>query len=455
MARVGARVAAAARRCGLAGQGMAYRGGKLGLGWDKAILGMGMISRQISRRGVVSGLAAFGLSACVGGGGGGQGGPVVAESWPTVTNDGFDQWLTGMQGRAAARGISATSQAALMRAGYIPNVIDKSLNQTEFTRTTEDYLNIAASPERISKGRAEFAARAGSLAQIEGAYGVSPQIITAIWGLESRYGERMGDAPLISSLATLAYAGRRADFFEGQLIAALKILDRGDITVGRMTGSWAGAMGHTQFIPTTFLASAVDFTGDGRRDIWGADPTDALASSAAYLRDSGWVRGGLWGVEVRLPGGFDTSAAGRGRARSVASWRERGLTAAAGGALPDHGAADLYMIGGASAPSFLLFRNFNVILRYNNAVNYALGIGVLSDRIAGGAALRGQFGPDATGMTLADRIALQTKLNAAGYDLGPPDGVIGDKTRAAISDFQRSRGLPVTGEPSLALLAML
>lgn len=402
----------------------------------------------VTRRGVLGGLGLLGLSACVAGGTVAQG---VPESWPAVPNDGFDLWLKGMQGRAAARGISGSGQAALMQAGFLPGVIEKSQNQTEFTRTTEDYLAIATAPDRVSQGRAELAARAGLLAQIETAYGVAPQIVTAIWGLESRYGARMGDAPLISALATLAYAGRRADFFEGQLVAALKILDRGDITPGRMTGSWAGAMGHTQFIPTTFLASAVDFTGDGRRDIWGADPTDALASAAAYLRGAGWQRGGLWGVEVRVP----ESARAEGAKRSVAAWRDLGVRLAVGGEVPDHGTARLYLTGGAQAPAFLLFRNFNVILRYNNAFNYGLGIGVLSDRVAGGGPLRGQFPPDAAGMSLADRQALQIKLAALGYDLGTPDGVIGDKTRAAIAEYQRRSGLPVTGEPTMELLRRL
>ncbi len=407
---------------------------------------------MVSRRIVLSGLAAVGVSACVGGG---SGAPMAAQTWPAVPNDGFDRWLVNMQSRAAARGISPATQGALLRAGFLPDVIEKSQSQPEFTRTTEDYLAIATAPDRVSQGRAQLAARAPLLAQIETAYGVAPQIVTAIWGLESRYGTRMGDAPLISALATLAYAGRRAEFFETQLVAALKIIDRGDVPAARMTGSWAGAMGHTQFIPTTFLAHAVDFTGDGRRDIWGADPTDALASAAAYLRDSGWQRGGLWGIEVRLPAGFDRGLGGRGKARSVPTWREMGVTSAAGGAVPDEGAASLYLTGGAGTPSFLLYRNFNVILRYNNALSYGLGIGVLSDRIAGAGALRGQFPPDAAGMTLADRQSLQVKLAALGYDIGTPDGVIGDKTRAAIRAYQRRSGLAVTGEPTMALLARL
>jgi membrane-bound lytic murein transglycosylase B len=402
----------------------------------------------VSRRLVLSGLCAMGLGACVGGAAA-QG--RASHPWIAVPNEGFAAWLGGMKGRAAAHGISASSQGTLMQAGYLPAIIEKSQYQTEFKRTIEDYLAIATAPERVAAGRAEFVRRAALLGQIEAAYGVAPQIVTAIWGLESRYGARMGDAPLISGLATLSYAGRRASFFEAQLMAALKILDRGDVTAARMTGSWAGAMGHTQFIPTTFLAHAVDFTGDGRCDIWGDDPADALASAAAYLRDAGWQKGALWGLEVTVP----VEARDQGAKRSVAGWQALGARAASGGAVPDFGAAKLHLTGGVGTPSFLLFRNFNVLLRYNNAFNYGLGVGVLSERIAGGGALRGQFPPDAAGMTLAERQQMQRKLAALGYDVGSPDGVIGDKTRAAIADFERANGMPVTGEPSAALLSRL
>jgi membrane-bound lytic murein transglycosylase B len=218
-----------------------------------------------------------------------------------------------------------------------------------------------------------------------------------------------------------------------------------------MTGSWAGAMGHTQFIPTSYLGFAVDFRGDGRRDIWSDDPTDALASTAAYLAKNGWSRGQPWGQEVTLPSGFNTGLAGRGRGRS--DWADLGLRGANGGLAG--GAASLLLPGGTNGPAFLLYHNFNVILRYNNAENYALGIGHLSDRLNGAGPLRASFGPDAQGMTLQDRQALQRKLTAAGFDTQGSDGVIGAKTVAAISDFQRAHGLPVTGQPSLALLSML
>ena len=288
------------------------------------------------------------------------------------------------------------------------------------------------------------------LAEIEARYGVEARVITAVWGLESLYGERRGSVPVISALSTLAYDGRRGAFFESQLFAALKILQNGDVTAERMTGSWAGAMGHTQFIPTSYLGAAVDFRGDGRRDIWSDDPTDALASTAAYLSSAGWTHGQPWGMEVFLPAGLTSFGA-----RAASGWRELGVTPAAGGVLPDKGTARLIQPAGAGTPAFLVFNNFKVILRYNNAESYALGVGYLSDRIAGGAALSGAFPPDANGMTLADRQRLQARLTAAGYDTGGAEGVIGPKTIAAIEAFQRANGMAVTGQPSPGLLAAL
>ncbi len=197
--------------------------------------------------------------------------------------------------------------------------------------------------------------------------------------------------------------GGAGAFFEQQLVAALKILQNGDITPDRMTGSWAGAMGHTQFIPTSYLAYAVDFTGDGRRDIWSEDPTDALASTAAYLAKSGWTRGQPWGVEVRLPAGFNTGLAGRGKGRSPSEWAAMGVRDMNGGSVPNHGGASIIIPAGAGGPAFMIFNNFNAIARYNNAESYVIGVGHLSDRLRGGPAVRGNFPPDAKGMTIENR----------------------------------------------------
>lgn len=414
---------------------------------------------QSKRRAFTFGLGAMWLSACVGGGGAGTSSVVSRATDPgmsPVPNTGFDAWVNAYKSRATSRGLSqSTINTAFRSAGYLPGVIERDRNQTEFKRSLEDYLAIAASPDRVSKGRAALARHRGTLSAIESRYGVEAEVVTAVWGLESQYGERRGTVPVISALATLAYDGRRGAFFEQQLTAALRILQNGDTTPANMTGSWAGAMGHTQFIPTSYLEFAVDFTGDGRRDIWADDPTDALASAAAYLSRSGWRKGQPWGIEIRLPAGFNTSVTGRGKGRASDAWSTLGVTTAEGGRLPNHGAGSIILPQGANGPAFLIFNNFNAIARYNNAVNYVIGVGHLSDRLRGAGPLRSGFPPDATGMTIADRQDLQRRLTAAGFDTEGSDGVIGAKTRAAIEAFQRARGLPVTGEPTLALLQML
>ncbi len=397
------------------------------------------------------------LSGCVSGGGSGGGGAGYRAPDPApkaVPNAGWDAWVAGYKGRAAGRGISqSTMDAAFRGAGFLPEVIEKDRNQTEFKRSLEDYLNIAASDERVSLGRQKYGQYQGTLEAIEARYGVEGHVVAAVWGLESFYGTRRGNVPVVSALSTLAYDGRRGEFFESQLTAALRILQSGDIAAGGMTGSWAGAMGHTQFIPTSYLEFAVDFTGDGRRDIWSEDPSDALASTAAYLKRSGWTKGLPWGMEVALPAGFNPGLLGRGKGKSAAEWGALGVARAGSGPL----AGGSIIAGGAGggAPYFLLTQNFAVILRYNNAQNYAIGVGHLSDRIRGAGPIEASFGPDAAGMTKQDRQELQRLLTARGFDTEGSDGVIGAKSKAAISAYQAGAGLPVTGEPSLELLQRL
>ncbi len=374
----------------------------------------------ISRRHFALTLGALGLSACVSSPkSSGTSRPRTTGLAPDLRpqpNAGYDAWVASFKNRASGYGISAATIAAGFRgAGYLPGVVKRDRNQTEFKRSLEDYLSIAASDERITKGRAAFARHRGTLNALEAKYGVDAEIICAIWGLESKFGERMGDIPIISSTSTLAFDGRRGAFFEKQLVAALKIIQNGDITADRMVGSWAGAMGHTQFIPTSYQGFAVDYTGDGRRDIWSADPSDALASTAAYLQRNGWTRGVKWGSE---------SASGT-------------LQPQAGG------------------PKFATTGNFRAIKRYNNSDAYAIGVGHLADRIGGAGPLRGKFPPDANGLTKDDRVLLQKRLTARGFDTGGADGVLGPKSQAAISDYQRSKGLPATGTPSQDLLRSL
>lgn len=408
----------------------------------------------LTRRASVFGLMAVSLGACVGTAPQIRRAAPVQQSYRPVANAGFDAWVAGFRNRAT--GITpATLNAAFRGAGFLPDVVERDRNQTEFTRSLEDYLAIAASEERISKGRAALAAQQRTLRAIEARYGVEANVVAAVWGLESFYGERRGDVPVISALATLAYDGRRGRFFETQLMAALRILQSGDITPARMTGSWAGAMGHTQFIPTSYQAFAVDFTGDGRRDIWSDDPSDALASTAAYLAKSGWTKGQPWGVEVRLPAGFNAGLAGRKTQRSTGDWAAMGVRDMSGGRVADHGAASVLLPAGSSGPAFMTFRNFTVITRYNNSEKYVIGVGHLSDRLLGRPAVQGRFPPDAAGMTIDQRKEMQQRLTAAGFDTDGHDGVIGSNTKAAISGYQASRGLPVSGEPSLSLLALL
>ncbi len=374
---------------------------------------------MIDRRIFSLGLGATFLTACSGGSAPSS---APASRMRAVPNAGWDAWVASFKGRAASQGISQTTiNRAFQGAGYLPGVIERDRNQVEFKRSLEDYLAIAASDERISTGKQMLQKHNGTLSRIEAQYGVDKEVVVAVWGLESRYGARRGDVPVVSALSTLAYDGRRGQFFESQLIAAMKILQNGDTTPNNMTGSWAGAMGHTQFIPTSYLAYAVDFTGDGRRDIWSEDPTDSLASTAAYLSRAGWVRGQPWGGEVGTVSGTPVAV----------------------------------LQPQSPGPRIAVFRNFQVIKRYNNSDSYAIGVGHLADRIAGGAPFQASFGPDETGLTLEDRKELQRRLTSAGYDTQGADGVIGKNSEAAITGYQRANGLAVTGKPSVELLRRL
>jgi len=370
---------------------------------------------SISRRHFIIVGAAAGMQACSGGA---ATRPVLRADadYRAVANAGWSNWVAGFKGRAASAGIRPDIlELGFRNAGFLPGVIERDRNQTEFKRSFEDYLAIVANDKKIARGRLAFAQQRGRLEAIEARYGVQAHVVAAIWGVESDFGARRGTIPVISATSTLAYEGRRGSFFEKQVLAALRILQTGDTTPGRLVGAWAGAMGHTQFIPTSYQQFAVDFTGDGRRDIWGEDPSDALASTAAYLARSGWQRGQNWGRE-----------------------------SADGGLQPDPG-----------GPRFSVGQNFRAIKRYNNSDSYALGVGHLADRLAGAGPLRTPFGPDKYGLTIDQRKLLQTRLTANGYDTGGADGVIGPKTTAAISAYQRSAGLAVTGTPSVQLLDRL
>jgi len=363
----------------------------------------------------------------------------------------FDAWIAGFRPRALAAGIRPEVFDRAMRAiGYNERSVERERHQPEFTRPIWAYLDSAVSDTRIENGRAALAEHAATLAAIEARFGVEREVVVAVWGLESSYGRLRGRTPIIESLATLAWTGRRQGFFEQQLIGALQIVQAGDVAPEAMLGSWAGAMGHTQFIPTSYLAYAVDFDGDGRRDIWSDDPTDSLASTAAYLSRFGWQRGQPALVEVRLPSGFDRSQAGQRRA--VAAWQAAGLRAQPGQRLPADGEATLMFPAGTGGPAFLTFQNFRVIKRYNNADAYAIAIAHLADRLRGGGPFVAAWPRDDRPLTEDERQELQRLLARSGHYDGEIDGRVGSGTLAAVSAWQRANGVPPDGYVSLALL---
>ncbi len=364
----------------------------------------------------------------------------------------FAEWREGFRARALAAGISpATFDRAFQ--GVSPNqtVLERDAYQPEFTRPIWEYLDSAVSDTRVANGRSEAQAKQQTLRAIQQRYGVDYPAVLAIWGLESAYGSNFGDIPVVESMATLAYEGRRRDFAEEQLIAALKILDAGDIAPERMLGSWAGAMGHTQFIPTSYLSYAVDFDGNGRRDVWAPDAADALASTANYLGRSGWTEGAPTVVEVRLPQGFDYTLADDETRLSAAEWSARGVRAV-DGKLPAGDGVEIVLPAGARGPAFAAYPNFRVIKRYNNATSYALAVSQLAKRISGGAGIVGDWPRGDRMLSHTEAQELQRRLTALGYDTQGVDGIVGPNSRAAVRRFQATRGMTPDGYVSASLL---
>ncbi|MBM2290535.1 lytic murein transglycosylase [Sulfitobacter pseudonitzschiae] len=378
----------------------------------------------------------------------------VAET-ETLSNAGFQDWIKGFYPRAMAKGIrQSTLDAAFAGVTFDADVVRRDRNQSEFTKTIWDYLDTAVSDARIANGQEAMRKHGATLDRIEAKYGVDKYVVTAIWGLESAYGGFRGSNNTVQSLASLAYDTRRSAFFEEQLMAALTILENGDVAAARMNGSWAGAMGHTQFMPTSFLAHAVDFTGDGKRDIWSDDPTDALASTAAYLKHHGWQTGMPWGVEVTLPEGFDYTQANREITKLPSVWAGMGVQGV-GGPVPDHGPAAVLLPAGAEGAAFLVFDNFEAIEAYNTADAYVIGVGYLADRIRGGAAIRASWPRGDRVLTFDERIELQERLTAQGFDTQKIDAKIGPLTVDAVRRYQLSKGIVPDGYASLRLLERL
>jgi len=377
----------------------------------------------------------------------------IADVRSEATHLSFSQWREQFRAEALAAGISAATFDQAF-AGVQPDqaVIEADRSQPEFTRPVWQYLEGAISPQRVRSGRRLLSEHATTLDKIEARYGVDRETLVAVWGLESSFGQIMGDKSVIRSLATLAHEGRRPAFAKSQLIAALEILQHGDVEPQRMRGSWAGAMGQTQFIPTTYNTHAVDFDGDGKRDIWNSS-ADALASAAHYLQASGWKQGKAWGFEVELPEGFDYALADTEIRKPLAEWRRLGLRNLPGD--QEEASASLLLPAGHRGPAFLIMDNFRAILRYNNSSAYALAIGLLAENFQGKGEVAGSWPRGEQPLSRSERLELQERLVAQGFDPGTPDGIIGANTRKAIRGFQQRLGWPADGHPTQELLGRL
>jgi len=370
--------------------------------------------------------------------------------------DPFATCLAQLRGPALKAGVSGATFDT-HTAGLTPDmaVIDLLDAQPEFKTPIWDYMAGLVDDERVADGKAGMARWQSDLDRAASRYGVDPATIAAVWGVESNFGRTLGGRPLLTSLSTLSCFGRRQAYFRGEFFSTLKIIQDEHIAPDRLVGSWAGAFGQTQFMPSTYLRLAVDFDGDGRRDLVDSVP-DALASTANFLKRAGWNPSLAWGYEVKLPAGLDTAGAGRKNKRPMSSWAKQGVTRVDGQALPvGDTPAGLLLPAGRNGPAFLVTRNFDALYSYNAAESYALAIAHLSDRLRGGGPLVQAWPTDDPGLSRAERRELQRLLIAKGYDVGEPDGMIGARTRQALQAAQRELGLPPDGRAGQKALKAL
>ena len=382
---------------------------------------------------------------------------------PTMTADAiraaaanFQNCLASLAPLAAKRHIPHASYVALTR-DLTPDlrIMDLLDNQPEFTKSFWDYLDLLVSDERVEQGKAILQKYAKNFDAVERAYGVDRYTLTAFWGVETLYGTKTGERPVLRSLATLSCIGRRQNYFRGEFLAALEIVQRGDIPADKLVGSWAGAFGPTQFMPTAFQKYAVDFDRDGHRDVVDSIP-DMLASTANNLKKDGWISGETWGYEVAVPANFDFRLADRDKWMPIRDWAKLGIVRADGKAFPrPNQRAYLLVPAGVQGPGFLMLNNFRVIMQYNPAEAYALAIGHLSDRLRGGGPLVQKWPRYERVLSRAERLELQQHLARQGYDVGEPDGQVGGRTRAAIREFQARVGQVPDGFASATILEQL
>lgn len=375
---------------------------------------------------------------------------------PAAADASFERCIAELRSEAQTQGIGTETFDSLTRSLEPDRSVLSQLDyQPEFRTPIWDYLAGLVDDERVADGRAMMEKWAATLQAVEAQYGIDPATIVAVWGIESNFGRNFGKRPLLSSLSTLSCFGRRQSFFRAEFFTTLKIIENGDVDAARLTGSWAGAFGHTQFMPSTFARVAVDFDGDGRRDLIDSIP-DALASTANFLVKAGWTSGQPWGYEVTLPAGFDFSLAGRHNKRSIAEWARQGIQRIDGVPLePSTTAAAVLLPAGEGGPAFLVHRNFDALYSYNTAETYALAIAHLSDRLRGGGAFVKPWPTDDPGLSRAERREVQTLLRRLGYPVGEIDGMIGKTSREAIQDVQRANGLEPDGRAGRYMLRVL
>ncbi len=387
---------------------------------------------------------------------GASGHPLMTSQSIMAAAENFKRCVANLWSKAARRGISRLSFKTYT-ADLAPDlrIMDLLDAQPEFTKTFWEYLDLLITDERIGRGRELLAEHRSTFEAVERAYGVDRHIVAAIWGIESKFGSAVGERPVIRSTATLACIGRRQAYFREEFLSALEILHRGDVRPDRLKGSWAGAFGLTQFMPTAFKRYAVDFDRDGRRDVVDSIP-DIIASTANNLRKDGWISGQTWGYEVVLPQGFDYLLADRSRQLAMHDWERLGIRRADNKPFPRPGERGYLLVpAGARGPGFLMLNNFRVIMKYNPAEAYALAIGHLADRLRGAEPFRQAWPREEPVLTLTERYELQQRLAMRGLDVGEPDGRFGAKTRAAIRDFQAKSGLIPDGYASTEVLNRL
>ncbi len=369
----------------------------------------------------------------------------------------FQQCIANLRTQAMNSGVSGSTYDRYTQ-NLVPDysVIDKLNYQPEFSTPIWDYLSGLVDEERVQLGQQKLAQHRDVLNRVAATYGVPAETVVAVWGVESNFGDISGSYPLLQALGTLSCEGRRQGFFRGEFFSTMRILQRGDLSEQQMKGSWAGAFGHTQFMPSTYEELAVDFDGDGRRDLV-SSTSDALASTANFLKKRGWQTGQPWGFEVKIPEGMSIAGESRRNKKALSSWMSRGVVRANGtaliqGNLSESSAAGLMAPAGANGPLFLVFKNFDAIYSYNAAESYALAIAHLSDRLQGGGGFSKAWPTDDAGTSRAERREIQQFLINRGYDIGSVDGLIGDKTRQAIRQEQIRLGLSPTGRAGQQIL---